>query len=271
MFSIVIPVKNEEQNLPGCLEKLRGFDDVVIVDSGSSDRTVEIARDYGRTVLNFSWNGQYPKKRNWTLEHYEFKHKWVLFLDADERMTEAFKQEVEQVILSTVHSGFWIGYDNWFMGRMLKHGDPMRKLALVKVGFGAYEKIDEERWSSLDMEIHEHLILKGSGGVIRARLEHHDKRPLEAYYARHNDYSTWEARRYLALGKGPEGNVEAKLTGRQRLKYRLMTWKLFPLMYFCVSYLLKGGFLDGAPGFYFAIGKMFYFYQIQAKIREFKK
>lgn len=275
MFSIVIPVKNEESNLASCLEKLIDFDDVVIVDSGSTDRTREICAKYGRSVIDFKWDGKFPKKRNWVLNNVSFKYPWVFFLDADELMTEAFKSEIEKTLDTTPHNGFWITYDNWFMGRMLKHGDPMRKLALLKIGHGTYEKIDEDRWSKLDMEIHEHLVVDGSVGVLQARLEHHDQRPLEAYYARHNDYSSWEARRYVTLlSKGQNGQPEdasQHLTSRQRLKYRMMRWKLFPIFYFAVSYVLKGGFWDGVAGFYFALGKMFYFYQIQAKILELNR
>jgi hypothetical protein len=189
----------------------------------------------------------------------------VLFLDTDERLTQAFRKEVEQTLPTTTHNAFWIGYRNWFLGRLLKHGDPMRKTALLRIGHGEYEQIPEERWSLLDMEIHEQLVVDGSIGVIDAKLEHHDRKDLQAYYARHNDYSTWEARRFLAL------NDRRQLTLRQRLKYRMLTWPVFPVIYFLACYVIKGGFLDGKAGFYFAMGKMFYFYQIQAKIEEQKK
>jgi glycosyltransferase involved in cell wall biosynthesis len=264
-FSIVIPVKNEAANLATCLESVREFDDVVLVDSGSTDSTRAIARRYGRTVIDFEWNGKFPKKRNWTLRNCKFKYPWVLFLDADESMTAEVQHELCRMLPATQHNGFWIGYRNWFLGRMLKYGDPMRKLALLRIGHGGYERIDEESWSTLDMEIHEQLVIDGSVGVIRARLDHHDRKNLSAYYSRHNEYSTWEAKRYLAL------EDRSKLTRRQRLKYRMMCWPLFPALYFVSSYLLKLGFLDGYAGFYFAISKMFYFYQIQAKIRELRR
>ena len=88
LLTIVIPVKNEEKNLPGCLENIKTFGNVVIVDSGSTDRTLEIAAEFGREVVQFKWDGQFPKKRNWVLRNYEFKTSWVMFLDADERITE---------------------------------------------------------------------------------------------------------------------------------------------------------------------------------------
>lgn len=264
-FSVVIPVKNEAANLALCLESVAACDDVVIVDSASTDETLQIAARYNRPVVEFAWDGRFPKKRNWILRHYTFKHPWVLFLDADERLTSEFLQETAQALATTLHNAFWVCYCNWFMGRLLKHGDPMRKTALLRIGHGEYEMICEESWSELDMEIHEHLVVDGSVGLIGAKLEHHDRRGLHVYFARHNEYSTWEAKRYLGL-RGRVG-----LTRRQRLKYRMLTWPIFPVLYFVASYVMKCGLLDGKAGFYFALGKMFYFYQIQAKIMELKQ
>ena len=263
--SVVVPVKNEAANLPLCLESLRDFDEVVVVDSGSTDATAGIAAQYGRPVLDFRWDRKFPKKRNWVLRNHTFKYPWMLFLDADERVTEAFVAELRDVLPETPHRAFWIGYRNWFLGRLLKHGDPMRKTALLRVGHGEYEQIADEGWCGLDMEIHEQLVVDGSVGKLKSTLEHHDRRPLTAYYERHNEYATWEARRYLARLD------RTKLTRRQKVKYRMLTCPAFPLMYFLASYVFRGGFLDRSPGFYFAVGKMFYFYQIQAKILELRR
>ena len=89
--TVVIPVRNEERNLPGCLRALgKDFSEIVVVDSGSTDRTREIAEDGGAVVLDFNWDGKFPKKRNWALRHHEFQTPWVLFLDADEQVTPDF-------------------------------------------------------------------------------------------------------------------------------------------------------------------------------------
>lgn len=261
LLTIVVPVKNEEQNLQACLENVKGFEHVVIVDSGSTDRTLAIAAKYGRKVVQFKWNGEFPKKRNWILRNYQFQTIWVMFLDADERITPAFCGEAEKTLSETKCNAFICYYDNWFMGRMLRHGDVMHKTAILRLGAGEYEKIDEHGWSSLDMEIHEHLQVEGEIGVIKSRLEHHDKRSLESYYKKHEEYANWEANRYRAL----KGDF-SKLTKRQQTKYGLIKKWWFGFAYFCACYFLKRGFLDGKAGYEFARGKWRYFRKIREKI-----
>ena len=263
ILTIVIPVKNEEKNLPECLENIKAFESVVIVDSGSTDRTLEIAKEFGREVVQFRWNGQFPKKRNWMLRNYRFKTPWVMFLDADERITEGWLKEAEDKLRAAPGDvdAFICYYDNWFMDRMLMHGDVMRKTAILRVGHGEYERIEESNWSKLDMEIHEHLHVKGRIGEIKARLEHHDKRSLESYYAKHEEYANWEANRYKALR-----GAYSKLTRRQKIKYGLLKQRWFGFAYFCACYFLKKGFLDGKAGYMFARGKWRYFKNIRKKI-----
>jgi glycosyltransferase involved in cell wall biosynthesis len=267
--TVVIPCKNEETNLPECLRALEGFAaDVVVVDSSSTDRTPAIARKHGATVLDFQWNGQFPKKRNWTLRHHPFQTEWVLFLDADEFVTEAFREEVRRTLPVTTCNGFWLLYDNYFMGELQRHGVPMRKLALFRVGKGEYEFLPEDSWSHLDMEVHEHAIIDGEVGEINSRIVHNDYRGLEHFIAKHNAYSSWEARRYLHLREHREEKWD-QLTFRQRLKYRLVAQIWFGGLYFLINYVLRLGFLDGMSGLRFSLFKAYYFFQMHAKIREF--
>ena len=189
-ITVVVPTRNEERMLGECLSRLTRFAKVIVVDSDSKDRTVEIARAHGAEVLTFEWNGRFPKKRNWTLANYEFRTPWVFFLDADELVSDAFCDELAATLPTTNHVGFWVAYTNWFLGRRLRHGGANRKLALFRVGAGEYERIDDTRWSSLDMEVHEHPILVGSTGAIRAVLEHKDDR----------GYAHCQAQRLFHLG-----------------------------------------------------------------------
>lgn len=269
-LTIVFPVKNEADNLRRAIPLVRDLGPVLVVDSASTDATCEVAQQLGAEVLQFAWNGQFPKKRNWVLRNHEFKTDWVLFLDADEFVSPAFLKEVREAVEATGHVGFWLNFENYFMGKCLRHGDPMRKLALFRVDAGEYEKIEESSWSHLDMEVHEHPVLQGSLGEIKAPIEHNDFRGIKHYIAKHNEYSTWEAARYMRLmGRGdcPQSSAEWEgLTGRQKKKYRHLAKWWFAPAYFVATYFLKKGFLDGAVGFHFALMKAIYFYQIRLKI-----
>jgi glycosyltransferase involved in cell wall biosynthesis len=103
---VIVPLLNEGLSLPGCLESLRDFSDVSVVDSGSTGATREITARLGRQVVDFAWDGRFPKKRNWALEHCEARHDWILFLDADERVTPAFVDELRHVLPESRRSGF---------------------------------------------------------------------------------------------------------------------------------------------------------------------
>ncbi|MEL6756023.1 MAG: glycosyltransferase family 2 protein [Pseudomonadota bacterium] len=268
--TVIVPVKNEEDNLPACLEALKRFSNVVVVDSGSTDRTEDIALSFGVELLQFNWNGQFPKKRNWVLQTYAFTTEWVLFLDADEVVDDEFCDELLEKVETTTGVGFWISYTNYFMGRKLRHGVPQKKLACFKVGSGAYEKIDEIRWSNLDMEIHEHPILDGDIEYVRAPIEHRDYRGLARFIERHVDYAKWEAQRYAALQKRSTEKLE-KHTSRQAFKYKNIDKSWFPLFYFFYTYIVRMGFMDGVSGYYYAYYKKWYFITVGNIIREQKK
>ncbi len=270
-LTIVIPVKNEANNLSGCLDAI-GHDfvaDVVVVDSGSDDGTRDIATRWGATLVTFQWNGRFPKKRNWYLREHRPRTEWVMFVDADEFLTPQFKQELRAKLPSTNHSGFWLSYSIYFLGAKLRHGYPLDKLALFKVGAGEYERIEEERWSTFDMEIHEHPIIDGSVGRITSQIDHRDFRNIEHYIAKHNEYSSWEAKRLL-LNRQQQQRRGTSLTLRQRIKYRLVASPLGGVAYFLGAYFLMLGFLDGTRGFVFAMLKMSYFIQVYCKIREIR-
>ncbi len=269
--TVCIPVRNEEKNLPACLASLGGaFSEIVVVDSASTDATRALAEAAGAIVLDFQWSGTFPKKRNWALREHRWKTPWVLFLDADERVTPEFLAELRAVLPSTTKVGFWISFTDWFMGRPLHHGDVFCKLALFRVDAGEYERFPEEWWSKLDMEVHEHPVLNGEEGEIRARLDHHDYRGFHDYIARHNEYSTWEANRFLWLSRAGADEWD-KLIPRQRFKYLHLDKLWFSPLYFCIWYFAKWGFLDGAPGWRFALMKLRYFTDMRLKIEEARR
>ena len=266
-LTIAIPTKNEEFNLPSCLEAIGPFfaKQIVVLDSCSKDGTCSIAKEYGAEVLDFCWNGKFPKKRTWFLREHRPQTQWVLFLDADEYLSEAFKEEVRRTLASTPHNGFWLHYSIYFMGRKLRGGYPLDKLALFRVGSGEYEQIDEERWSDLDMEVHEHPIINGTLGSIRAQIDHRDSRGVDHWIAKHKEYSSWEASRFLRYADNPF--IRSKWTVKQKIKYGLMRTPILGIAYFLGSFFLMGGWRDGVRGFSFAKLKMNYFNDISRKIQ----
>jgi glycosyltransferase involved in cell wall biosynthesis len=266
--TVVVPVRNEEKNLPQCLERLSRFEALVVVDSNSTDSTLQVAARYGATVLQFDWNGRYPKKRNWMLENHSFTTPWVFFLDADEIVDERFCEAVERAVCSGTCEGYWINYANVFLGKTLRHGLPQRKLALFKVGSGLYERIEESAWSKLDMEIHEHPIIVGTLGEIVDPVEHRDFRGLSKFLEKHIEYAQWEARRLLRL-EADASTSRDSLTPRQRFKYGNLRRGWYPYAYFIYVYFLRLGMLDGRAGFLYAFYKSWYFQSIQLLLKEY--
>ncbi len=268
--TVAIPIRNEERNLPECLSRLGRFSRIAVIDSGSADRSREIAISAGAEWIDFRWDGRFPKKRNWFLRNRPVATPWILFLDADEFVDDTFCDELARTLPSTPHAGFWLNYDNWFLGRRLRYGDANRKLALFRVGAGEYERIDEDHWSHLDMEIHEHPVLAGTVGEIRSRIDHRDDRGLEHWRRKHDEYSSWEARR-VALLRAEGRDRSSELSPRQRRKYASLGKWWLPMAYFVHMYLVKRGILDGYPGFAYAWEKAKYFADIGRKMRDLKR
>lgn len=269
-ITVIIPVKNEENNLALLLPMLDAFDEVIVVDSHSSDKTPQIVESFGYQLVEFEWNGHFPKKRNWTLRNVPIRNEWVFFLDADEFMTPEFLNGLRMAFKDTQeYVGYWVCYNKYFMGKLLKHSDKLYKLSLFKKTAGEYEKIEAEDdgkgWGYAGIELHEHPILNGPIGYIKGNIDHRENRSLEAYIKKHNEFSSWEASRYLKTI-----NKSNMVSFRQKVKYALMDkWYLGTLFFFYL-YFFKMGFLDGKAGYIYAQLKKQYFFDIKAKIEELR-
>ncbi len=270
-LTIAIPARNEERNLSDCLRAI-GHDfarRVVVIDSGSTDGTADVARRHGSEVVDFVWDGHFPKKRNWFLRNHSPSTTWILFLDADEFINPNVKVEIASALRESSHQGFLLSYTNYFLGRRLSGGYPLRKLALFRVGEVEYERIEEQNWSQCDMEVHEHPILTGSIGVIRSRIDHRDLRGIDSYMRKHNEYAAWEAHRLFSHRHGLSPATTAiSWKPHQRLKYRLLVSPWGGLAFFLGSFFLMGAWRDGSTGFAFCLLKAGYFTQIACRLRE---
>lgn len=264
--TVAIPVKNEAANIARCLERLGQFAEIVVIDSSSTDQTREIAQFFGARMVDFHWNGKYPKKRNWFLLNQPPTQPWVLFLDADEIVDEAFCDAVAKATKADGINGYWLTYTNYFLDQPLRYGLAQRKLALFRVGKALYEQIDEESWSLLDMEIHEHPIVEGKVGEIAVPIDHRDYNGLGKFIERHREYALWEAQRFVKLQDDPE--AWKYFTARQRFKYRHLAKWWYPSFYFLFTYFAKLGCLDGGAGFHYAGYKAWYFKTIRLLIKE---
>ena len=278
--SVLIPAKNEEANLPACLESVKRADEVFIVDSQSSDRSAEIAESYGAKVVQFHFNGRWPKKKNWSLENLPFHNEWVLIVDCDERITPELWDEIAVAIQNPNYNGYYLNRRVYFLGKWIRHGGkyPDWNLRLFKHQKGRYENLStEEIRNTGDNEVHEHVILEGAVGYLKKDMEHMDFKDIYHWLDRHNRYSNWEARVYLNMltGKDDSATIGANLFGdavqRKRFLRKVWVWLPFkPTLRFILFYFIRLGFLDGKAGYVYARLISQYEYQIGVKLYELK-
>jgi glycosyltransferase involved in cell wall biosynthesis len=270
--SVIVPIKNEAGNLPRCLESIRWADEIFVVDSHSTDRSIEIAQQFGAEVVQFEFNGTWPKKKNWALENLPFRNEWVFILDADEVLPPEAEQEFAQVILESGEiAGYWINRRFRFMGKWLRHSYyPNWNLRLFRHSSGRYEKLTEADTQSGDNEVHEHVIVRGRTGRLHCEMDHYAFPTVEVFVEKHNRYSNWEARvsaeRRLS---GSAARISSGEVGRRRqLKLLSQRMPFRPLLRFLYIYVWQKGFLDGWEGYYFARLHAFYEFLSVAKTAE---
>lgn len=272
--SVMIPTLNEASNLPRCLDHLQWADEVVIVDSGSTDETVQIAEAYGANVVEFKWNGLWPKKKNWALRHAPFKHQWVLIVDADEWITPELVREIERAIHADEHVGYYINRKFIFMGRWIKHCGyyPSWNLRLIKRGFGEYEQLTGiGNTGSGDNEVHEHIIPNGSVGYLDHDMLHFAFPNIHTFIEKHNRYSNWEAAVQYRKADTTSAAIGEKLSKRRKLKNFSRYLPFRPTLRFLYAYVWKGGVLDGQPGYIFCRLLAIYEYLSVAKYTELRR
>ena len=274
-ISVIVPVRNEARNLPRCLESLRQFGEVYVIDSQSSDESVEIARTAGAKIVQFYYQGGWPKKRQWALNTLPLKYEWVLLLDADEVVTPSLAREIRDAISDPAINGYHLGLQMWFLGRPLRFsGARFWKTSLFRREKGRFEcRLAAQDSSMADMEIHEHVIVDGPTTFLKEPLIHHNVDSLSRYIRKHDEYSNWESE-VLSQTLGPE-DLQPHLFGSQAQRRRWLKKKFFalpgsPVALFLYRYLFCFGFLDGVPGLIYCGFQAVQMFHTKAKIYELR-
>ena len=274
-ISVLIPTKNEAANMCRCLDPLHGWaDEIVIVDSQSEDNTAQIAESYEAQIVQFHYSGGLPKKRQWALDTYPFRNEWILLLDADEILERPIKNEIEEAIKAIDFDGYWLRFQIYFLGRQLRHGDSqLWKLFLFRKGKGRYEiRLNTQDISMSDIEVHEHVIVKGKTGYLKHPVRHENVNSLSRYIIKHNEYSNWEAHSFFETS-----NLEIRpsLIGSQAQKRRWLRFKFLhlfgsPVYVFLYKYIMRLGFLDRKQGLIYCLFQAIQVFHIKAKIFEIR-
>ena len=273
--SVLVPIKNEAANLPRCLGCVQWADEIFVVDSQSTDGSAEIAQRFGAKVVQFEFNGIWPKKKNWALEHLPFKNDWVFILDADEVLPAEAETEFARTIANAGKIvGYWINRRFFFLGRWLRHSYyPNWNLRLFRHPLGRYEKLTSAETNSGDNEVHEHVVVQGPTARLKCEIDHYAFPSVEVFIEKHNRYSNWEARvaadELLPKSSGRLGH--ASVERRRRLKLLSQRLPFRPLLRFLYIYIWQKGFLDGRDGYYFARLHAVYEFLSVAKTYELRR
>ncbi len=267
-ISVLILTKNEQQDLTGCLESVAWSDDIHVYDSMSSDDTVKIAEQFGARVTRREFDN-WSSHQNWGLNNIPFKHEWVYYSDADERVTPELAKALKEFV---GNSGEYVALRvcrrDYLMGRWLKHVTPSPfNIRLFKPGHIRYERLTNPV-----------TIVDGAIAETDQHFNHYPfSKGMTHWFDKHNRYSSLEAAQIVENRKaGSSFNLGKALFSmdsnerrfhQKELYYRL---PLRPLLMFILLYFIKLGFLDGRAGLTFAVLRSIYEYMIVIKVKETK-
>ncbi len=224
-ISAVIITKNEEQNIERCIKSLQWCDEIVVVDSGSTDRTVEIAKNYGCKVVETEWLGYGKTKR---LAVNSASHDWILSIDADEEVADESVRPIKKAIEEGKYNAFKVQIKSFYLGRLIKHSGWANefKLRIFNRRFGNYN----------EAVVHESVVIEGEKPKLDAFFYHYTYPTLEKHCEKANRYSTLQGKEMFEKGK----------------KYPMILFPFFALNKFFTMYFFQLGFLDGKEGFVLA-------------------
>ncbi|MDH3217816.1 MAG: glycosyltransferase family 2 protein [Candidatus Krumholzibacteria bacterium] len=220
--SVIVTTCDEEANIARCLDKLDGFGEIIVVDSFSTDRTLDIIRSYAAAAYVRPYHSA-AQQKNWALDC--VRNDWVLILDADESLSSGLTNEIRGLNDNDARDGYWMFRESHYLGSPIRRCGWQRDkvLRLFKRSRGRYE----------EKAVHEEVALRGTAGILKNKLQHYPYRVLEQHFDKINEYSSRGARDYLDRG------------GRIPLLRMLFN----PPFRFLRMYVLQRGFLDGSKGF----------------------
>ena len=244
MISAIVLTKNEENNIVDCLDSLLWCDEILVIDDNSEDKTVEVIENLKNKkikVLFHSLNNDFSKQRNFALR--EAQHGWILFIDADERVSLSLQYEILSLITSPLsnYSGYYIRRRDVMWGRELRYGETghIKTLRLVKK--------DKGEWVG---KVHESFRIKGKTGLLRNPLMHYPHQNLTEFLQEVNFYTDLRAKELFNKG----------------IKVYWWSILMYPLGKFILNYVFKRGFLDGIPGLVVAILMSFHSFLVRGKL-----
>jgi len=268
--SVLILTKDEEVNIEECLDTLTFSDDIVVLDSYSSDRTCELSRKYPNVRVIKRKFDTWSKHSNWALENIHFKHAWVYYSDADERIPENLRDEIVTRTNDPKepHVAYRLKYQNMFMGRWIRRGGlyPVWIIRLFRTPHIRYE----------DREVNAHPVVNGSLGDLKRDFIHFSfNKGLLPWFHKHNSYSDMEANEAVRIISDESVSEKMKKlwsrkpgVSRRALKDLSFFMPMRGFLRFFYMYILRFGFMDGLAGLHYALMISMYEYWIEVKINE---
>lgn len=272
--SILVHTKNEQLDMLACLQSVAWSDDIHVFDSGSTDATATIARQFGAHVIErdygdnkLPYGGDEAGHRNWALQTIKFKHPWIYLIDADERMTPALVKSVESAVATPGdHVAFRIQRHDHFLGTWIKHVTP----SPFNIRLFLHDKVHYERL------VNSITVVSGPVGEINEHFNHFPfSKGMSNWFDRHNRSSSSEAAQ-IVLNRSNRASFSvwkaffSKSINERRFHQKEMYYRapLRPVLMFVLLYIFKRGFLDGRAGFTYALLRSIYEYMIVLKVRE---
>lgn len=242
-ITIIIPTFNEEDHIAELLQQVTWAEEILVVDSFSTDRTVELVQQSSAKLLQRTYTGPADQK-NWAIR--QAKHNWVLILDADERLTPALEVEIKNLVQAETitYAGYWIYRQNYFMGKQMHYCglDRDKVIRLIQRDLCAYD----------NKQVHEEIESTGEIGFLKSKMEHYTYKNLAHFLSKNERYALWSAEDHLPKVK------------------KVSSWHLFvkPIGRFLSQYIFKRGFLDGQAGFIFCVIMAWGVFLRYARIKE---